>query len=114
VVDNLDRVNHDDARSMWSALRVFFDPSVSNSSGWHIRVWVLVPFDPEAINDLWATEGKDKTNSRHFLEKTFQATFRVPPIILSHWEKYLSINCTMPFPHTRTLNSTLSFAFTTI
>lgn len=89
VVDNLDRVNHDDARAMWSALRVFFDPSVSNSSGWYKRVWVLVPFDPEAINDLWATEGKDATNSKHFLEKTFQATFRVPPIILSHWEKYL-------------------------
>lgn len=104
VVDNLDRVNHDYARSIWAALRVFFDPSVSNSSGWHTRVWVLVPFDPEAISDLWETDGsREPTNpsdlSHHFLEKTFQATFRVPPIILLCWKDYLLRQLRTAFPH---------------
>lgn len=43
VVDNLDRVNHDDARAMWAALRVFFDPSLRVCCDWYNRVWVLVP-----------------------------------------------------------------------
>jgi energy-coupling factor transporter ATP-binding protein EcfA2 len=41
VVDNLDRITHDDARSIWATLRVFFDRSVDQSADWEKRVWVL-------------------------------------------------------------------------
>lgn len=102
VVDNLDRITHDDARSIWATLRVFFDPSVDGSAGWHKRVWILVPFDPEAINDLWEVapenNGSRASMSRHFLEKTFQASFRVPPIILSNWENFLVTQLRSAFP----------------
>lgn len=102
VVDNLDRIVHDDARSIWATLRVFFDPSIDRSAGWHKRVWVLVPFDPEAINDLWDMPPENKelrpAMSRHFLEKTFQASFRVPPIILSNWENFLVTQLRFAFP----------------
>lgn len=102
VVDNLDRITHDDARSIWATLRVFFDPSVDGSAGWHKRVWILVPFDPEAINDLWevALENNESRArmSRHFLEKTFHASFRVPPIILSNWENFLLTQLRSAFP----------------
>lgn len=101
VIDNLDRITHDDARSIWATLRVFFDPSVDGSAGWHKRVWILIPFDPEAINDLWeAAENKESRAkmSRHFLEKTFQASFRVPPLILSNWENFLVTQLRSAFP----------------
>ena len=103
VIDNLDRVRHEDARAIWATLRVFFDSATKGSSHWHNRVWVLVPFDPEAISDLWEAGEGNSTNdrtaaSRHFLEKTFQATFRVPPIILTNWEKYLTSQLRKAFP----------------
>lgn len=101
VVDNLDRIDHDDARSIWATLRVFFDSSTDSSADWHQRVWVLVPFDPEAINDLWQSSEYDAAKpaiAKHFLEKTFQATFRVPPIILSNWENYLLAQLRIAFP----------------
>lgn len=102
VIDNLDRIAHNDARSIWATLRVFFDPSVDQSAGWHKRVWVLVPFDTEAINDLWETPPENKklrpTMSRNFLEKTFQASFRVPPIILSNWQSFLVTQLRSAFP----------------
>ncbi len=102
VVDNLDRVAHDDARSIWATLRVFFDPSIDGSANWRNRVWVLVPFDPEAIDDLWEVPQDGSSPrpgmSRHFLEKTFQATFRVPPIILTRWEDFLVRQLRTAFP----------------
>jgi KAP family P-loop domain len=109
VVDNLDRVNHEDAREMWAALRVFFDASLRACCPWYRRVWVLVPFDPEAVSDLWngtknsdqeegsLSAGQDRT-SKHFLDKTFQVIFRVPPIILSEWQSYLVKQLEYAFP----------------
>ncbi len=106
VIDNLDRVRHEDARSIWATLRVFFDPPTKGKSDWRSRVWVLIPFDPEAITDLWEAGEGNATNdrtaaSRHFLEKTFQATFRVPPVILTNWEKYLIAQLRKAFPDPR-------------
>lgn len=102
VIDNLDRVNHDDARSIWASLRVFFDPALATSGNWYKRVWVLVPFDREGVEGLWDATGQDGTGnamSKHFLEKTFQATFRVPPIILSNWEGFLLQQLRFAFPN---------------
>lgn len=113
VIDNLDRINHRDAKSIWATLRVFFDHAIGDGVAWHDRVWVLVPFDPEAIDDLWEApvlpDGTDEITSlsgpremsKHFLEKTFQATFRVPPILLSNWESFLLRQLRMAFPHPR-------------
>ena len=55
VVDNLDRIDHQDARSIWATLRVFFDFPDDAPTEWHTNVWVLVPFDPAAIDNLWET-----------------------------------------------------------
>lgn len=106
VVDNLDRVNHDDARSIWASMRVFFDPSTSRSTEWRNRVWVLVPFDPIAIKFLWDGDGGATNGAQlatHFLDKAFQATFRVPPVILTNRRDYLLSQLRAAFPkHTET------------
>lgn len=106
VVDNLDRIDHQNARSIWATLRVFFDFADGASSTWRKRIWVLVPFDPEAIDDLWEIPRSGDSNdrrsmSRHFLEKTFQSTFRVPQILFSNWEGYLLSQLRVAFPHAR-------------
>jgi energy-coupling factor transporter ATP-binding protein EcfA2 len=101
VIDNLDRVNQEDARSIWASLRVFFDPALATSGDWYKRVWVMVPYDRDGIQDLWDGSGTETATvtSKHFLEKTFQASFRVPPIILSNWEGFLLRQLEFAFPY---------------
>jgi energy-coupling factor transporter ATP-binding protein EcfA2 len=102
VVDNLDRVDRADAKAVWASMRVFLEAH-ARSQMWQERVWLLVPFDPEAIDDLWnggvsEEDGPSARVGRHFLEKTFQATFRVPPVILSDRRGYLLKQLRMAFP----------------
>jgi hypothetical protein len=92
VIDNLDRVSHDDARSIWATLRIFFDPALQASVDWYNRVWVLVPFDPSGATHLWESDIQSDASvetAQHFLEKTFVTTFHVPPIVFSNWEEFL-------------------------
>ncbi len=91
VIDNLDRVSNDDAKSIWSTLRVFFDPALQSSVSWNDRVWVLVPFDPDGVTRIWDNNGLSdaQETGEHFLEKTFVATFQVPSVILSDWEEFM-------------------------
>lgn len=63
------------------------------------------PFDPLAIVDLWGSKTDGDSNaespsqmSKHFLDKTFQITFRVPPIILSEWQEYLIEQLALAMP----------------
>ncbi len=70
VVDNLDRLEPDDATSVWSTLRTFFDKQL-RAADWFDRTWILVPFDEAA---LARTRSDDKdTVVNPFVEKTFQA-----------------------------------------
>lgn len=118
VLDNLDRVPSESAKTLWTALRVFAecceDP---RNSEWSGNVWFLVPYDPVSAKRVWDAdeEGSDykkkdtKQNepsegdkkdlissplpsrlSAAFLDKTFQVRFDVPPLLLSDWKQYLS------------------------
>jgi hypothetical protein len=108
IVDNLDRLPKDEARSVWSNIKLFFDPSLHRSK-WHTKVWVVIPFDQAAIADIWSDGGEQKSEARdesplvstqatHFVEKTFQATFRVPPPILTNWEDYFKVQFLQALP----------------
>lgn len=114
VLDNLDRIPRNEALSIWSTLRIFFDRSHHDSGLWQDRVWVLIPFDQEAIASLWGaaalgefqnenrngeTSGAPSlVGSQHFLEKTFQVTFQVPPVVLLGWRAYLIQQLRIAFP----------------
>lgn len=101
VIDNLDRMSHNDSRSIWATLQVFFDPALQASVDWYDRVWLLVPFDPNGIPLLSeADEHKEGCGqaSTHFLEKMFISTFHVPPVILSNWEEFLHTQLQCAFP----------------
>ena len=95
VVDNLDRVQPSDALSIWSTLQTFLGHSDYRHPGWIDRLWVLIPYDGNAILRLWDTSdsdvhgGNNSTHAKSFLDKTFQLRFEVPPLLLLNWRGFL-------------------------
>ncbi len=109
VVDNLDRVEANTALGIWGTMRTFLDGSNSMSSSFDDRVWIIVPYDPIAIKQLWnknRIEIKDdyqalltvpKSSEKKqeydlalaFKEKTFQIRYKVSQPLTSKWEAYL-------------------------
>ena len=95
VVDNLDRVQPADALAIWSTLQTFVGHSDYPQSSWIDRLWVLIPYDGNAILRLWdwpndrAGESVDAELGASFLDKTFQLRFTVPPLLLSNWRGFL-------------------------
>lgn len=112
VVDNLDRIEPEQARDVWATMLTFFSlgvvdkpasedkPDEDDISFWQKRLWLLVPYDPSALDELWDNieypicgEPVCKPNihslSHHFEEKTFQTFFHIPPLPLSKVNDYL-------------------------
>jgi hypothetical protein len=112
VLDNLDRVDAETARSIWGTLQTFLHDRDHESEAWYKQVWVVVPYDPIRIRKLWnqpeeqkltdadertpAEEGEqdkgpgDTTRTTEsFLDKSFQVRFHVAPPVLSDWMSFL-------------------------
>ncbi|MFT6069963.1 MAG: energy-coupling factor transporter ATP-binding protein EcfA2 [Bacteriovoracaceae bacterium] len=92
VMDNLDRIAPETAINIWATMRVFFDTHETKSQEIRNRFWLLVPFDPNAIESLWRREGNDGTPvnfAKSFIDKSFQLTFHVAPPVLSDWKNFL-------------------------
>jgi len=101
VIDNLDRIDADNALALWSTMSTFFDFNSSSDCEWLKSLWLIVPFDPSALARLWpdaleAAGTNEDTRSgatdelaRVFVDKTFAITFHVPPPVRSDWRSYL-------------------------
>jgi hypothetical protein len=102
VIDNLDRIDAQSAVSMWATMRVFFELD-HRADKWKNRVWLIVPFDKEALRGLWKSpEGQDSESFvDSFLHKTFQVTFHVSPPILTKWKPYFAERLKEAFPGDR-------------
>lgn len=99
VLDNLDRVNAEDALIMWSTLQTFLQDRSTEVTDWFKKIWIIVPYDKSGLRRLWAAQG---TNSAQgvgnypdgivdsFIDKSFQIRFEVPPPVLSNWKLYLA------------------------
>lgn len=114
VMDNLDRIDSDQAVAIWSTMRTFTDPGPRNAAtSWRDRLWLLVPFDKHALSRLWpedppaggvapkATDDQDDGEqaypspatellplSEAFERKSFQVGFTLPRLLLSDWRAY--------------------------
>ena len=101
VVDNLDRVEPSDALSVWSTLQTFLGHRDYQRPDWIERLWVLIPYDDNAIVRLWDRSGPNANSklATSFLDKTFQLRFRVPPLLLSNWRKFLQEALQQAFPN---------------
>ena len=97
VVDNLDRVAPQDARTIWATLQTFLHHSQDDKEDWIDSLWVVLPYDRAGLADLWAEASSNPPDSRStvisvadsFLDKSIQARFEVPLPLLSDWRSYL-------------------------
>lgn len=88
VIDNLDRVDSDQAKSIWSTLQTFFQNRSLSSTGANLqdKIWFIVPYDRDGFSAIW---DKDKTETAaSFLDKCFQVRVEVPQPITSNWLSY--------------------------
>lgn len=97
VIDNLDRVDPQNALAIWSTMRTFFDGDSPLSSSCRSRFWLLVPFDPSSLTRLWPAMKEDKDEDdvatdflEAFTKKTFQIQFRVSAPVLSDWKQFFT------------------------
>lgn len=102
VVDNLDRIPADDAKSIWSVLRVFLDHAGHEPPPWHDRLWIIVPFDASGIRQQLniGSENNSDTSltASNFLDKAVQVSFYVAPPLLSNWQNFLADCLRQAFP----------------
>jgi hypothetical protein len=88
VIDNLDRIDVGNVSNVWSLLQSFIDIPRFSAEAWHDRLWVIVPIAAEL--ERQAIEPSQVQNfGASFLDKVFQARFRLPPPILKKWRPYL-------------------------
>lgn len=90
VIDNLDRVDSDQAKSVWSTLQTFFQSrSLSQTSASpNKKVIFLVPYDKEGFSAIWAKSNDSSEIASSFLDKCFQIRVEVPKPISSGWLNY--------------------------
>lgn len=113
VIDNLDRINPDDALKIWSTLQVFVQLKNSNGINDDLsKVWIIVPYDESGLRLLWdkqdnsqiecgkeyasdeneeQKEPNEKKNfrcSKSFFDKSFQLRIEVPKMLFEGWENY--------------------------
>lgn len=99
VIDNLDRLDPEDALAVWATMRTFFEVDTRDARTWLSRFWLLVPYDPNALDRLWARGNKDEENLvSAFVAKTFQLSLRVAPPVLSDWFGFLGKQLEIALP----------------
>ena len=97
VIDNLDRVDEQEALQIWATIRGFFvspdgQRGPSTESGQPI---VVLPIDKHALLRLFRSSEDDADLMlTSFLDKTFDLAFEVPPPVMSDWRSYLGCKMT--------------------
>jgi len=101
VMDNLDRLPSEDALGAWATMRAFFE---ARQGEWQQQLHLLVPYAPEALTRLWGESpdaNKKEDTAAAFIEKTFQARFRVSPPVLTSWAHFMRTRLKKVFPEHR-------------
>lgn len=90
VVDNLDRVDSDHAKNIWSTLQTFFQKRSNGDSGgsWSDKLWFVIPFDRDGFHKIWEAKDSDGETGKSFLKKCFQLIAEVPHPVMSGWSRY--------------------------
>ena len=78
VFDNLDRLDNEKLKEVWSLINTFF----SNSKEYQ-NIWVIVPYDRVHVQNVYGEE-----EGMRFISKTFPLRYQIPTPILSNWRKF--------------------------
>ena len=84
VFDNMDRLPARKVQELWASIHTFFADEKYNN------IKVLVPFDRHHIITAFKNEDDEtgKYFGNDFINKTFDAVYRVSPPIMSDWKDY--------------------------
>jgi hypothetical protein len=77
VFDNIDRLEDEKIKSLWSSIHTFFAEDKDS-----VESWIIIPYDKGKLNNCFDGNG--------FIEKTFAINFRVTPPVVTEWESFLS------------------------
>ena len=96
VIDNLDRVNPEDALRIWSTLQAFVqnkNPVTKNDK--RLCKWIIVPYAQEGLSKIWDTVQVDNVKDVQgvnrpvsFMQKSFQLRLHVPKMVISGWKSF--------------------------
>lgn len=98
VIDNLDRINPEDALRIWSTLQAFVQNKnpVGDREGC-LGKWIIVPYAQEGLSKIWRdgntmgdTSGGKRSGTRplSFMDKSFQLRLHVPKMVISGWKSF--------------------------
>lgn len=92
VIDNIDRIEIQNAKGIINTLQTFIDKDNNNGDNKSIfdNIWVIIPFDFRSLSKIWNPNDDPKMRefSQAFFHKRFQTILKVPPIIKSNWKKF--------------------------
>ena len=94
VIDNLDRINPEDALKIWSTLQIFVESNnLKKCKSRKSDVWIIVPYDESGLRLLWDRAKNTQTGdgslcSKSFFDKSFQLRIEVPKMLFEGWEDY--------------------------
>ena len=82
VFDNLDRLEKDKIKSLWSSIHTFFSESKDI-----LDSWVIIPYNKKELL-IHLNENEKSETGIGFIEKSFPINFRVTPPVVTEWEKF--------------------------
>ena len=92
VIDNLDRIDSENARKMWSTLQTFLvltNGCIEKSPNWNDKIWIIVPYDKTGFLKIWTdSEQETQDSGGYFLDKCFQIRLEVPDPLFTDWENF--------------------------
>ncbi|GGG34931.1 NTPase [Dokdonia pacifica] len=88
VFDNLDRLDTDKVKSLWSSIHTFFAESKTQ-----INSYIIIPYNKRELI-LQLGEGGVGIG---FIEKSIAINFRVTPPIVTNWEMFFKDKLTLAF-----------------
>ncbi|PHS66986.1 MAG: hypothetical protein COB12_04810 [Flavobacterium sp.] len=80
VFDNLDRLEAEKVKSLWSSIHTFFAESKDK-----FKSYVIIPYNQKEM----ITHFGGKKSGIGFLEKSIPISFRITPPIVTDWENFL-------------------------
>lgn len=94
VVDNIDRLQTEEALNLWAGIRSFFlaESSDDQIESQEYHPAVILPVDHDSIAQMFAIKDSPTaadTLATSFINKTFDVTFVVPAPVMSDWKRYL-------------------------
>lgn len=91
VFDNLDRLEKEKIKALWSSIHTFFSESKDE-----LDSWVLIPYNKEELLSHLNNDGNSETGIG-FIEKSIPINFRITPPVVREWEDFFNIKLNQAF-----------------